>query len=109
MDSDDRSREDEWFRRNERELLEQAHLAREKRREERLKAEDAEARRRLREQHFMKCPKCGHDLKAEDILGIEVDRCRGCEGFFFDAGEFEKVFARRFDERKSFWRGLLGI
>jgi len=109
LDSSERSREDEWFRRNERELLEQAHAAREKRQRERETAEKAEERRRLREQHFMKCPKCGHDLKAEDLHGIEVDRCTDCEGFFFDALEFEKVFARRFDERKSLWRGLLGI
>ena len=34
----------------------------------------------------MKCPKCGHDLKAETLEGIEIDRCTFCEGFFLDAG-----------------------
>jgi len=58
----------------------------------------------------MKCPKCGHDLKAEQLQGIEIDRCTFCEGFFMDAGELEQLYLTRDQgKRVSFLRGLLGI
>src|SRR5262245_7003446 len=48
---DDRSREDDWFRKNEEQLLEAARVAREKREAERAAAETADARKSLRERH----------------------------------------------------------
>jgi hypothetical protein len=109
VEASDRSREDEWFRQNERDLLEAAHQARLKRQREREAREKEEERRRLRELHFMKCPKCGHDMKAEDVVGVEVDRCGFCEGLFLEAGELEKVFSKRFEERKAIWKRVLGL
>ena len=57
----------------------------------------------------MKCPKCGHDMKEEDLEGVEIDRCTFCEGIFFDAGELEQLFLKREQERKSFFRRLRRI
>ena len=88
-------REDDWFRENEKELLEEAREAREKREAERLAKESAAERERLKDLHFMKCPKCGHDMKVEALEGIEIDRCTFCEGFFLDAGELEQLFLKR--------------
>jgi acetyl-CoA carboxylase beta subunit len=106
----DRRREDEWFLQNERKLLAEARKARLKREEERAAKEMEEAHARLREQHFMKCPKCGHDLRAEDLDGIEIDRCTFCEGFFMDAGELEQLFLQKEQkDRVSIIRRLLGI
>lgn len=105
----DRKREDDWFLKNEQKLLDAARESRLKREEER-KAQEAEAeRKRLRELHFMKCPKCGHDLKEESVDGIAVDRCTFCEGIYLDAGELEQLFTRKVDERKSFLRKLIGV
>lgn len=109
MNESDRSREDDWFRRNEQQLLEAAKVARLKRQQEREAAEKAEERARLRELHHMKCPKCGHDMKAENALGIEVDRCTFCEGLYLDAGELEQLFSKRFEDRKAIWRRVLGL
>jgi uncharacterized protein len=90
-----RQREDDWFRENERKLLEEVRRAR----EERLKAA-----------HYMKCPKCGHDLKPEQLQGIEIDRCTFCEGFFVDAGELEQMFlTMEQSKRQGFLRSLLRI
>ena len=52
----------------------------------------AEAERaRLRELHYMKCPKCGRDLVEIDYRDLKIDKCTGCEGVWLDPGELEAV------------------
>jgi hypothetical protein len=110
LDDLSRQRENDWFRENEKKLLEEARRAREAREKERLAQETAAERKRLRDLHYMKCPKCGHDLKVESLDGIEIDRCTFCEGFFVDAGELEQLFlARQQPQRQGFLRALLRI
>jgi hypothetical protein len=105
-----RSREDEWFQRNERELLEAAQKERLKRQAEKEAAEKDAEKKRLKDLHFMKCPKCGHDMKTETLDGIEVDRCTFCEGVYFDAGELEGLFLTRdAAHRQGFLKRLLRI
>jgi uncharacterized protein len=106
---DDHRREDEWFRENEKQLLEAARVARARRERERADKEASSERKKLREMHFMKCPKCGHDLKEQDLEGIKIDRCAHCEGVFFDAGELDQIFAKKASERRGFFRRLAGI
>ena len=72
--------EEEYFAK-----LEAEKLA--KQRAEAKKERDEEARKA----HFMKCPKCGGDLKAEQYHNIEVDRCVECSGIWFDKGEAESL------------------
>jgi hypothetical protein len=48
-------------------------------------------RKRLRELHFMHCPKCGMHLVEIDYKGIAVDKCTSCEGIWLDSGELERV------------------
>jgi len=110
LEEQDRRREDEWFLQNEKQLLEAARQAREKREKERSAREAEDTRRKLKEAHFMKCPKCGHDLKAESLDGIEVDRCTFCEGIFFDAGELDQLYlTKKAPQRQAIWRRVLGI
>jgi acetyl-CoA carboxylase beta subunit len=110
VDEMSRRGEDEWFARHEKKLLEEAREARLEREKERKTAEEEEKRQQLREEHYMKCPKCGHDLQVEDLEGIEIDRCTFCEGFFMDAGELEQLFLKREQgERQGIVRRLLGI
>ncbi|NNC78178.1 MAG: MFS transporter [Woeseiaceae bacterium] len=35
----------------------------------------------------MRCPKCRADMERVDYEGTEIDRCRICQGMWFDAGE----------------------
>jgi hypothetical protein len=110
LDDISKQRENDWFRENEKKLLEEARLAREAREAERKAKETAAERKRLKDLHYMKCPKCGHDLKVESLDGIEIDRCTFCEGFFVDAGELEQLFLmQKQSQRQSFLRGLLRI
>lgn len=106
---EDRRREDDWFRSNERQLLEAARLAREKREAERASAEKEAERKKLRDLHYMKCPKCGHDMVEQELEGVKLDRCSFCEGIYLDAGELDQLFLKRDEERKGFFRRLVKI
>ena len=48
---------------------------------------------RLKEVHFMRCPKCGMELIEIDYKSIKVDKCSECDGIWLDAGEIESVSA----------------
>lgn len=39
----------------------------------------------------MKCPKCESEMKRVTFNDIEVDRCDGCEGIWFDMLEHEEL------------------
>jgi uncharacterized protein len=80
-------KEDEFFAREEIEK-------RKKWAAERAAALEAEERDRLRELHYMKCPKCGMDLDTIDFRGVKVDRCMNCGGTWFDAGEIETALGQ---------------
>ncbi len=51
----------------------------------------AEEPRRLKELHYMHCPKCGHQLAEIAYQGVKIDRCMNCHGVWLDAGELEQV------------------
>lgn len=51
----------------------------------------AEEKKRLRDLHYMKCPKCGMDLIEIDYKSVKVDKCSGCDGVWLDAGELDTV------------------
>jgi len=70
--------EDEFFAKQDAELIKEMRA---KLDQERLDAE--------RKSHFMKCPKCGNDMKEEDRGHVKVDVCTSCGGMFLDAGELE--------------------
>ena len=50
-----------------------------------------EEKERIKQLHYMKCPKCGMDLKEIDLHGVKVDQCATCGGVFLDAGEIEQI------------------
>lgn len=52
---------------------------------------DAVRAERLRSEHYMKCPKCGHDLKEREFHHIRVDECVQCHGMWLDKGELEMM------------------
>ena len=38
------------------------------------------------------CPRCSSaDFDTVELMAVQLDRCRGCRGIWFDGGEFEKV------------------
>lgn len=110
MDKDmAKKREDEWFARHEKELLEAIRREREKRIREKMEQIEEQKRRELKELHWMKCPKCGNDMVEIELEGIHVDQCTVCEGIFFDRGELEMLFLQREEQKRPFFRRLLGL
>jgi uncharacterized protein len=76
--------EDEYFARIEREL-------RDKIKEQKKRQSSETEKAKLRELHFMKCPKCGTDLMEIEFKGMKVDECSSCRGMWLDAGEFDAL------------------
>ncbi|TAN39448.1 MAG: hypothetical protein EPN25_11275 [Nitrospirae bacterium] len=59
--------------------------------EEKHKRLQAEEKKKLRDLHNMRCPKCGMELIEIDYKAIKVDKCSECDGIWLDAGELEAV------------------
>ncbi len=93
---------DSWFTKHEKELIEKArhrHSA-----EERQKKTEED--RRIRELHFMHCPKCGKKMKEIHVKGITLDQCGDCQGIFFDGGELDLLLEKTVEDQKGFFRKL---
>lgn len=90
--------EDEYFVKLDAELMKQ-----------RRAALDAERAAGERASHYMKCPKCGHDLVEREMHQVKVDVCSGCGGVWLDAGELDLVRAARRSGVARFVDDLFGV
>jgi hypothetical protein len=83
------SKEDEYFFKKDRELLDkmrEAANARKKAMEEKNKDQP----------FWMKCPKCGQPLQEEVLEDVvRVDNCAACGGTYFDRGELDLLIKTR--------------
>lgn len=83
------SKEDEYFHKKDRELLQHMREA------------ANERRRKLEAEHkgqpyWMKCPKCGSELREEELdQNVRIDSCDQCGGQFFDHGELDMLLKSR--------------
>ena len=77
-------KEEEFFARAELERLKKSE-------EEKQKNIQQQERERLKNLHYMRCPKCGMELIEIDYKGITIDRCSECDGVWLDAGEMETI------------------
>jgi acetyl-CoA carboxylase beta subunit len=88
--------EDEYFLLQDAELI-KAHRAK----------LDAERKAAERSKHYMKCPKCGADLKETELKQVKVDVCPDCKGLWLDAGELELIGKVKDSAMSGFLRDLL--
>jgi ribosomal protein L37AE/L43A len=85
-----KAQEDEYFVKQERELL------------AKLKAkQEAETKVAAQKTSHMRCPKCGEPLKERSFQKVQIDQCTGCNGIWLDAGELEAVAGKE----ESSWLG----
>jgi len=78
------STEEEYFAKEEAEKVRKLQA-------EQLKEMSEDERGKLKEQHYMHCPKCGMDLTTLVFRGVEIDKCTSCNGVWLDDGELEKL------------------
>jgi hypothetical protein len=77
-------REEEYFAR---EMFEKKQKVEQEKQKQLAETE----RRKAKELHYMKCPKCGMNLVEIDYKSIKVDRCSSCEGVWLDSGELAQI------------------
>ena len=88
--------EDEYFVRKDAELIKEMRAKLDKDRTE-----------QERKAHYMKCPKCGADLKEEPHGQVKVDICPECGGMWLDAGEMALLRQVEKSGGQSLFKGLL--
>ncbi|HYS79955.1 MAG TPA: zf-TFIIB domain-containing protein [Anaeromyxobacteraceae bacterium] len=76
--------EDEYFVRENAERMRRLTL-------EAKRAMAAEEQKRLRDLHYMHCPKCGMEMKEVHYGKLDVDACFSCGGVFLDKGEIDII------------------
>jgi hypothetical protein len=59
--------------------------------EKEQQAESEAEKRRLKEAHWMHCPKCGQKLSPEKCGAVEIDVCPSCKGVWLDMGELGTI------------------
>ena len=52
---------------------------------------DVAERKRLKDLHWMHCPKCGMKLQEVKFKAVDADVCFSCGGMFLDKGELEQL------------------
>jgi DNA-directed RNA polymerase subunit RPC12/RpoP len=90
--------EDEYFARQDAELI----------KEMRAKL-DKERGAQERKAHYMKCPKCGADLREEMHGQAKVDVCPECGGMWLDAGELALMHHVEKSGGRNLFTGLLDL
>lgn len=93
-------KEQEYFHREEMERLKRL-------RDEHRRQQEVVERQKLKDLHFMHCPKCGVEMATTAMHGIEVEVCPGCGGIYLDAGELDRVLEEQ--ERGGFASALAGL
>jgi Zn-finger nucleic acid-binding protein len=48
-------------------------------------------KQRLKDAHWMHCPKCGQELATETCGAVEIDVCPSCKGVWLDMGELGAI------------------
>jgi len=76
--------EKEYFAREEAEKLRKLALDRSRKQAEEEKV-------KLRELHYLHCPKCGNPMDQIAFRGLEIERCFDCGYTGLDDGELEKL------------------
>ena len=98
MDEKPSRTEEEYFKKRDLEMI-----------AERRARLDEERKRSERSSHYMKCPKCGADLKEREFHNVKIDVCTECHGVFLDAGELDLIARIDTSRVGGFVRSLFGL
>ena len=93
--------EDEFFFKMDMEKIKERREGLNKKREE-------ESKHKEKETHWMKCPKCGSDLKEINLNDVMIDLCIACKGIWLDSGELKLLTEGEARLSKGFISKLFG-
>ncbi len=57
----------------------------------------------LKSLHYMKCPKCGHDLETKRMSYIDIDQCSSCGVIVLEPDNVDRFIA----EERSILKSLI--
>lgn len=72
-------------------------------REDNLRREKKAIEDKNKALHYMKCPKCGHDLVKKQMTLIEVDQCSSCGVLVLKPDDIDKFIS----DEKSILKSLI--
>jgi len=94
-------REEEFFKKLDKEKVSKLRSDLDKKREE-------ETKKHRKNTHWMKCPKCGHDLEEITYQSVMIDKCPDCKGIWLDHGELELLGQGEARMTKGFLNKIFG-
>jgi hypothetical protein len=92
-------KEEEYFLKLNQEKIKKLRSDLDKKREE-------ESKQKRKEATWMKCPKCGADLKEVNYQNVMIDTCSQCQGIWLDHGELELLAQGHAEMSKGFLKKL---
>lgn len=66
---------------------------------------ESQKKEHVKSPHWMKCPKCGHNLVEMNYHDVLVDKCSHCHGFYLDAGELDLLLEGQ--KKKGFFTSFV--
>ena len=66
----------------------------------------AAEKNRLKELHYLHCPKCGMKLQTLRQGSVEIESCFNCHGIWLDSGELEQLVKKE-DEAHPIMEAVL--
>jgi len=88
------SKEEKYMVEQEEKLIKEHAMRVQKQQEEETTRRLEEEKQKLKELHYMRCPKCGLELEEVTFMNILIDICNECNGIWLDKGELETMLAR---------------
>ena len=85
---------DDYMAQEEAKLLKEMSEKMEKEKKEEEEKRLVEEKNKLKELHYMHCPKCGMDLQEVEFMEVMVDVCEDCLGIWLDHGELETIILK---------------
>ncbi|MEQ8172513.1 MAG: zf-TFIIB domain-containing protein, partial [Candidatus Eremiobacterota bacterium] len=83
------SKEEKYMVEQEEKLIKEHAMRVQKQQEEETTRRLEEEKQKLKELHYMRCPKCGLELEEVTFMNILIDICNECNGIWLDKGELE--------------------
>ena len=108
-DKQKKGEEDAWFNANEQKIMDEARRRKEAGRAKLRAKESDQKRKELKELHWLKCAKCGHDMKERVLACVTIEVCTYCGGYHLDDGELEMLLKKKDAESKGFLKKLFGV